>query len=91
MMEEGLMGCIDLSAAVDVYSEWVDACDAVAKADGGDMGGGGDAPLRAPASMRNGGRGRADEREEDIDDLIDDEDDQGYGHGDDGIAADDEY
>lgn len=23
--------CLDLSAAVDVYSDWVDACDAVAK------------------------------------------------------------
>lgn len=25
--------CLDLSAAVDVYSDWIDACDAVAKED----------------------------------------------------------
>ncbi|KAK2859900.1 hypothetical protein FQN49_004599 [Arthroderma sp. PD_2] len=28
---EFFIGPIDLSAAVDVYSDWVDACDAVAK------------------------------------------------------------
>lgn len=27
----GFFGTLDLSAAVDVYSDWVDACDAVAK------------------------------------------------------------
>lgn len=27
----GLTGCSDLSAAVDVYTDWIDACDAVAK------------------------------------------------------------
>lgn len=32
MQDYGLhMGFQDLSAAVDVYSDWVDACDAVAK------------------------------------------------------------
>lgn len=77
----------DLSAAVDVYSEWVDACDAVAK-----EGGIGDdlAPAR---QMGGSGRGIDRDRERESDnDIIDDEDDDGAGgYGGDGIVADDEY
>lgn len=43
-----------LSAPVDVYSEWVDACDAVAKGRGSAVGGGGGG---------GGGGGRAREEE----------------------------
>ncbi|WEW56304.1 hypothetical protein PRK78_001747 [Emydomyces testavorans] len=53
-----------LSAAVDVYSDWIDACDAVAKDGGKDTGRG------APAG---GSRGHAVEREE-IPVVGDDED-----------------
>jgi transcription elongation factor Elf1 len=84
-----LMVCADLSAPVDVYADWVDACDAVAKEDGQELGGGGDLPLRAPAAARSGGRGRDEDDDENIDDLIDD-DDAGGGYGGDGILADDE-
>lgn len=55
----------DLSAAVDVYSDWIDACDAVKK--------GGEAenvrPGRAPAPLRSGSGGVAPIAEEDDDDL----------------------
>lgn len=67
---------IDLSAAVDVYSDWVDACDAVAKEDveerGGDY-----APSRPAAGRPIGGRAR--DEDEDLDDLIDDDDEDGGG------------
>lgn len=33
------LNCPDLSAAVDVYSDWIDACDAVAKGDSADAAG----------------------------------------------------
>lgn len=82
----------DLSAAVDVYADWVDACDAVAKQDGQELTGGGDAPLRVPQGQRSGGRSKQTEDEDgdgDLDDLIDDEDDAGYAR--DGVAADDDY
>jgi transcription elongation factor Elf1 len=81
----------DLSAAVDVYADWVDACDAVAKEDseehGVDF-----APLRASATAGRPSAGRARDEEEDDndDDIIDDEDGLG-GYGGEGIVADDEY
>lgn len=82
----------DLSAAVDVYSDWVDACDAVAK-EGGEEGGGDFAPSRAPASGRqSGGKARDDDDEDDDndDDIMADEDGLGnYRRG--SVAADDEY
>lgn len=77
---------------MDVYADWVDACDAVAKADGQELSGGGDAPLRAPASARNvGGRARDEDEDENLDDLIDDADDAGYARDNDGVAVDDDY
>jgi transcription elongation factor Elf1 len=67
---------VDLSAAVDVYSDWVDACDAVAKEDVEERGGE-YASSRPSAGRPPGGRAMAED--EDLDDLIDDEDDdQGY-------------
>jgi len=76
-----------LSAAVDVYSDWVDACDAVAKEDveerAGDF-----APSRTPTAGRPSG-GRARDEEDDEDDIIDDDEDGGYGG--EGIVADDDY
>lgn len=82
----------DLSAAVDVYSDWVDACDAVAK-EGGEEGGGEFAPSRASASGRqSGGKARDDDDEDDDndDDIMEDEDGLGnYRRG--SVVADDEY
>ena len=76
---------IVLSAAVDVYSEWVDACDAVAKEDVEERGGE-YASSRPTAGRPTGGRAMAED--EDLDDLIDDEDDdQGYRG--EGIVGDD--
>ncbi|KAL2068357.1 hypothetical protein VTL71DRAFT_16455 [Oculimacula yallundae] len=88
-----------LSAAVDVYSDWVDACDAVAKGDGDEI----DpddrdrdprAQAKIPASGNARPRARPRDEDEDVDDLIDDadadEDDLG-GYGGDGVVADDEY
>ena len=76
---------VDLSAAVDVYSDWVDACDAVAKEDGeeraGDI-----APSRIPT-----GRPKARDRSEEEDDIIDDGSDGMGGYGGEGVVADDEY
>ena len=34
-MRTDFVGKLDLSAAVDVYSDWIDACDAVAKDEAG--------------------------------------------------------
>jgi transcription elongation factor Elf1 len=77
----------DLSAAVDVYSDWVDACDAVAKEDVEERGGE-YAPSR-PAGRPIGGRARDDD--EDLDDLIDDDDeDGGGGYRGEGIVGDDD-
>lgn len=80
---------LDLSAAVDVYSDWVDACDAVAKEaeEGGGRGGGDYAPSSRPSARPNAGRAR-DEEEDDENDIIDDRDDDGYGG--EGIVADDD-
>lgn len=80
----------DLSAAVDVYSDWVDACDAVAR-EGEEDRGGDFAPSRAPVAGRPSA-GRARDQEEDDDDIIDDADEDGMdGYGGEGIVADDEY
>ncbi|KAG9232983.1 putative transcription elongation factor [Amylocarpus encephaloides] len=76
-----------LSAAVDVYAEWVDACDAVAKGDVAD-GGVDSAPNRA--SGRSSGGKRRNDEDDDEDDLINDEDDD-LGYSGEGVAADDEY
>ncbi|TGO60146.1 hypothetical protein BCON_0038g00430 [Botryotinia convoluta] len=76
-----------LSASVDVYADWVDACDAVAKEgdDGGDL-----APERAPARRSSGAAGKGDADDDDNDDdIMGDEDEMG-GYGGDGIVADDE-
>lgn len=80
---------LDLSAAVDVYSDWVDACDAVAKEaeEGGGRGGGDYAPSSRPSARTSAGRAR-DEEEDDENDIIDDRDDDGYGG--EGIVADDD-
>lgn len=53
---------LDLSAAVDVYSDWVDACDAVAKdaAAGNDIG----TTIRGANEGSPGPVGRGTEREE---------------------------
>lgn len=79
----------DLSVPVDVYSDWVDACDAVAKEDVEEHGGEMAAPSRAPASGRpKAGRQAS---EEDDDDIIDDGSDGLGGYGGEGVVADDEY
>ncbi|KAK0099651.1 hypothetical protein ONS95_013455 [Cadophora gregata] len=94
-----------LSAAVDVYADWVDACDAVAKGDGEELDEDSRAQARVPVSGGGGGggaagrqRGRAarDEDDDDDDDIIDDadadEDEDGMGgYGGEGVVADDEY
>ncbi|KAJ5043151.1 uncharacterized protein L3040_004532 [Drepanopeziza brunnea f. sp. 'multigermtubi'] len=69
-----------LSAAVDVYSDWVDACDAVAKDNGdNDDDPEGLPPARralaaAPAGERPRGRERAERGRSSDDDIIDDAD-----------------
>jgi transcription elongation factor 1 len=78
---------LDLSAAVDVYSDWVDACDAVAKEDVGDRGG--EYATSRPTASRPGG-GRAGDDDEDLEDLIDDDEDGGGGYGGEGIVGDDD-
>lgn len=70
------MTSLDLSAPVDVYSEWVDACDAVAKENKA-------AEASRPRQPAQASRKLS--RDED-DDLIDD----GNGYGGDGIVDDDE-
>ena len=63
----------DLSAPVDVYSDWIDACDAVAK-EGGDAGSDdGGNPYEQRAAVMGVDRGlatagRADEYEDDVGD-----------------------
>jgi transcription elongation factor Elf1 len=74
---------------VDVYADWVDACDAVAKEGGGE--GGEFAPARGPvAAGRPAARHRSDD-EDDVDGLIDDDGmSGGEGYGGEGVVADDE-
>ncbi|KAK7398004.1 hypothetical protein QQX98_012632 [Neonectria punicea] len=67
-----------LSAAVDVYGEWVDAADAVAKEDNAGAGYGGTS--RTAASGRAAG-GRT---------TADDDDDDRRSYGGDGVGADDD-
>jgi transcription elongation factor Elf1 len=50
-----ILACPDLSAAVDVYSDWVDACDDVAKRAAADGGGG---EYQGGSSQRVGGGAR---------------------------------
>jgi len=75
-----------LSAAVDVYADWVDACDAVAKQENG--GGGG----LLPGARMTAAGARRDQDDEDDNDIIDDEDEDraGAGYEGDGIIADDD-
>lgn len=76
---------------MDVYSDWVDACDQVAKDHGAEKGGD-YAPSRAANSGGAHGVSRGRDEEDDDNDIIDDEDDDGAGdYGEDGIVADDEY
>jgi len=67
----------DLSAAVDVYSDWIDACDAVKK--------GGEAenvrPGRgSPAPLRSGGgvAAIAEEEDDDLDGFVENDEPEGY-------------
>lgn len=83
---------IDLSAAVDVYSEWVDACDTVAK-DDGEEAVNNFAPARVPVAGRPSvGRPRdeVDDDDDEHDEILDNEDGLG-GYGGEGVVADDEY
>ena len=85
--------CPDLSAAVDVYADWVDACDAVAKEHGEAQGGAGLASSRPVVAGGRIPRPGEDDEEDNIDDLIDDADveDEGLGgYGGEGVVADDE-
>ncbi|KAK5662743.1 hypothetical protein OQA88_6150 [Cercophora sp. LCS_1] len=66
-----------LSAAVDVYSEWVDAADAVAQEGG------------ANDDSRGSGRRLMSGRQKEKADAYDDEDDE-RGYGDEGVVADDD-
>jgi hypothetical protein len=68
-----------------VYSEWVDACDAVAKENSEDTRG-----FLAPSRRPLVGRSTAVNRDDDDQDLGDDEHDIG-GYEGDGIVGDDEY
>lgn len=60
-------GILDLSHPVDVYSDWVDACDAVAKKGGEQVG-----SERTVAAARASGRGAGVNEDGNLDDLIDD-------------------
>lgn len=83
MMLTGMLA--DLSAAVDVYADWVDACDAVAR---NENEGGGLLP-----GSRIGTSARKDEDEDD-NDIIDDEDEERANAGYEGegiVGDDDEY
>lgn len=80
------LGLVDLAAAVDVYSDWVDACDSVAK-EANDETGGRDLPTaHLQDARRRSGSGA---RDADEDDIVDDDLDDGYGG--DGIVADNDY
>ena len=73
-----IRSCLDLSAAVDIYSDWIDACDTVAKeaAEAEQP----DAPS-SYAGLANGGSGR---RNSDMDvdrhlvDVVDEDGDAAY-------------
>lgn len=78
---------LDLSAPVDVYAEWVDACDSVAKTDPQEPSSRYSAPQRAQLRQENS---RTNEDDGIIDDEDDDHDAGGYGGEDDGVVADDD-
>lgn len=84
-VENLLTASPDLSAPVDVYSEWVDACDAVAKEN---------KAAEASRPRPSAQAARKQSREEDDDDLIDDGDDYSRGgrggYGGEGIVDDDD-
>jgi len=80
-----------LSAAVDVYSDWVDACDSVAREGAED----GEHSFQRPAAHRSLGPvpssgGRIADDDDNDNDIIDDDDGLG-GYGGEGVVADDEY
>ncbi|ESZ99450.1 hypothetical protein SBOR_0212 [Sclerotinia borealis F-4128] len=77
-----------LSASVDVYADWVDACDAVAKEGNTDR----DLdPERTPIRRKSGAAAKDDEDDDDNDDdIMGDEDGMG-GYGGDKVVADDDY
>lgn len=73
---------LDLSLPVDVYSEWVDACDTVAQEN---------KAANANRARNHAIPGRAGEPERGVDDDLDDEDaDRHNGYGGEGIVDDDE-
>lgn len=72
---------LDLSLPVDVYSEWVDACDTVAQEN---------KEANANRSRNFVAPGRAGERERVDDDLDDEDADRHNGYGGEGIVDDDE-
>jgi transcription elongation factor Elf1 len=76
---------LDLSAAVDVYSEWVDACDAVAKENTEEN--------RAwqTSSRSTAGKGGGAVSQRDIDQDADDDEVDVGGYEGEGIVGDDEY
>ncbi|KFY29580.1 hypothetical protein V494_08653 [Pseudogymnoascus sp. VKM F-4513 (FW-928)] len=74
--------CSYLSLPVDVYSEWVDACDTVAQEN---------KEANANRSRNQAITGRAGEPEQGVDDDLDDEDSgRNNGYGGEGIVDDDE-
>ncbi|KAK3066262.1 hypothetical protein LTS18_001865 [Coniosporium uncinatum] len=73
-----------LSAAVDVYADWIDACDSVAKEAAGDHTSGAGVERARPQVAG----GRRDEEEEEPDDfVVNDEDGEGEFEEDDGLEA----
>lgn len=79
-----IVALIDLSAAVDVYSEWVDACDAVAKENTEE-----NRAWQASSRSTVGKVGGAVSQRDIDQDVDDDEADVGYEG--EGIVGDDEY
>jgi len=76
----------DLSAAVDVYADWIDACDSVAKEAAGDHTSGAGVERARPQVA---GRRRDEEEEEEEPDgfVVNDEDGEGEFEEDDGLEA----
>ncbi|KAI9746440.1 MAG: hypothetical protein M1818_000153 [Claussenomyces sp. TS43310] len=76
---------VDLSAAVDVYSEWVDACDSVAKEDTGEA-------RDDYAALQRTAQGRASPSGHRETEYFDQDDEDGLnGYEGEGTVADDEY
>jgi transcription elongation factor Elf1 len=74
---------LDLSAAVDVYSEWVDACDAVAKENSEEASDRHTSTHRPQAARGSVAAHQGMEHDPD--------DDEGGGYEGEGIVADDDY